>query len=125
MSQSCGFRWHCRPDLTAVGTTLSGHRISEELLWPQKQVKEGFSLVRVITTEGRVLQGYERKTRETQQTGALLIEDPQSGELTKIDKDEIDVRQNAGSAMPSGLTTLLSEEQLLDLIAYLQSLGKL
>ena len=113
------------PDLTAVGTTLSGHRISEELLWPQKQVKEGFSLVRVITTEGRVLQGYERKTRETQQTGALLIEDPQSGELTKIDKDEIDVRQNAGSAMPSGLTTLLSQEQLLDLIAYLQNLGKL
>ena len=88
-------------------------------------MKEGFSLVRVITTEGRVLQGYERKTRETQQTGALLIEDPQSGELTKIDKDEIDVRQNAGSAMPSGLTTLLSQEQLLDLIAYLQNLGKL
>lgn len=113
------------PDLTAIGTTLSGHRISEELLWPQKQIKEGYSLVHVITTEGRVLQGYERKTRETQESGGLLIEDPQTGELTKLEKDEIDVRQNAGSAMPSGLTALLSREQLLDLIAYLQSLGKL
>lgn len=113
------------PDLTAVGTTLSGHRISEELLWPQRQVKEGYSLIRVITSEGKVLQGYERKTRETQETGDLLLEDPQSKEILRIKKDDIDVRQKAGSAMPSGLTSLLSREQLLDLIAYLQGLGKL
>ena len=72
-----------------------------------------------------MLQGYERKTRETQETGDLLLEDPQSKEILRIKKDDIEVRQKAGSAMPSGLTSLLSREQLLDLIAYLQGLGKL
>ena len=31
------------PDLTSIGTTLSPERIAEEVLWPGRQVKEGYT----------------------------------------------------------------------------------
>ena len=49
------------PDLTAIGTTLSTDRIIEELLWPARQIKEGYSVVAVVTDSGKVVTGIERR----------------------------------------------------------------
>ena len=113
------------PDLTALGTTLAPGRIVEELLWPNRQIKEGFALVQVVTDEGKIYQGYERRTRESQQTGTLVIQELSSGKLVTIARDQVEEKTAAGSAMPAGLTAILSPEQLQDLVRYLVDLGKI
>jgi putative heme-binding domain-containing protein len=113
------------PDLTALGTTLAPGRIVEELLWPNRQIKEGFALVQVVTDEGKIYQGYERRTRESQQTGNLVIQELSSGKLVTIARDHVEEKLAAGSAMPAGLTAILSPEQLQDLVRYLVDLGKI
>ena len=113
------------PDLTAIGTTLSAERIVEELLWPNRQVKEGYSVVQVVTVAGKIHQGYERQTKQSQESGDLVLVDPATRKLITIKKQHVDVRQAKGSVMPTGLTGLLSRSQLLDLIRYLSELGKI
>jgi putative heme-binding domain-containing protein len=113
------------PDLSAIGTTLSAERITEELLWPNRQVKEGYSVVRVITAEGKIHQGYQRRTQESEAAGNLVLQDPATKKLVTIKKQNIDQRQTTGSIMPGKLTAVLSEAQLLDLIQYLSELGKI
>ena len=63
------------PNLTAIGTTLSAEWIVEELLWPDRQVKEGYSVVQVITDDGKIHQGYERRTKESERSGDLVIQE--------------------------------------------------
>ncbi|HIA20762.1 MAG TPA: c-type cytochrome [Planctomycetaceae bacterium] len=113
------------PDLTAIGTTLSAERITEELLWPNRQVKEGYSVVRVITDAGKIHQGYQRKTKESEQSGDLVIQDLATGKLITIKNQQIDEQQTTGSVMPGKLTALLSQSQLHDLIQYLSELGRI
>jgi len=113
------------PDLTAIGTTLSGERIVEELIWPNRQIKEGFAQLIVVTNNGKVFTGYERKTRDTNNRGDIILEDPVSKKRTTIRKADIDETHPGRSAMPAGLTALLSRDQLLDLIRYLTKLGRI
>ncbi len=113
------------PDLTSIGTTLATERIVEELLWPNRQVKEGFAALQVFTDDGRILQGYERRTKSSRDDGDLMIKELSTGELLSIKRDQIDEIVEAGSAMPTGLTAVLTPEQLADLIRYLSDLGKI
>ncbi|GIS58455.1 MAG: hypothetical protein CM1200mP2_06800 [Planctomycetaceae bacterium] len=112
-----------RPD--GDGTTLSAERIAEELLWPNRQVKEGFSVIQVVTEDGKIHQGYERKTKSSQETGDLVLEDLATRKLVTIKRESIEAKKVTGSVMPSGLTAVLSREQLLDLLRFLSDLGKI
>jgi len=112
------------PDLAAIGSTLSPQRIVEELLWPRRQVKEGYTVVQVVTSKGAVHQGYERRTRDSQASGDLVMRELATEKLVSIKKEHIIDKRETGSPMPTGLTALLSRSQLLDLIRYLSELGK-
>ena len=81
--------------------------------------------LQVVTDEGKIYQGYERRTRESQQTGNLVIQELSSGKLVTIARDQVEEKIAAGSAMPAGLTAILSPEQLQDLVRYLVDLGKI
>jgi len=104
-----------------VGTTLPVKRIVEEVVWPTRQIKEGYTLLQVITEGGQVLQGDERKQKET--NGELILLDVTTARTRRIHEDQIEVRRQAGSPMPSGITSGLTDGQLLDLIRYLSTLG--
>ena len=52
------------PDLSAVGRSLPLDLIIEAVLWPKRQIKEGF-LLRKSPTDGDEFQGY--KLKETPQ----------------------------------------------------------
>ncbi len=107
------------PDLTGLGTTLSGERIIEEVIWPNRQVKEGFTSLRVITQDGQVLQGFERKTKRSEAEGGLALLDPQTQDVIVLAQEDVDEVHKAASVMPEGLTNLLSPQQLNDLLAFL------
>ena len=111
------------PDLTAIGTTLSTERIIEELLWPGRQVKEGYTPIEIITNDDRILIGYERITLQRADQPDLILRDTVSPELIKINKEKIKSFKKLKSMMPEGLTDRLNEKELLDLIQYLTQLG--
>ena len=111
------------PSLTAVGTTLSAERIIEETLWPNRQIKEGFTALEIVTSDFMIYQGYKRSTRESEETGDLVIQDLATGELVTIKAEDIEDVRLTGSPMPTGLTSLLSQAQLLDLFKHVTTFG--
>ncbi len=111
------------PDLTSIGTTLSAERIVEELLWPDRQVKEGYTVVAVLTVEGRVHTGVERTTLMNREAGEIVLEDLATSQLTTIPNEHVEEIRKTGSPMPTGLTAILSRPRLIDLVLYLTQLG--
>ena len=111
------------PSLTAVGTTLSAERIIEETLWPGRAIKEGFTALEITTDDFMIYQGYKRSTRESEATGDLVIQDLATGELVTIKAEDIQEVRETGTPMPTGLTSLLSQAQLLDLFKHVTTLG--
>ena len=102
-------------------TGVSAHeRIIEEVLWPGRHVKEGFSLVQVTTRSGTIHQGYEQRWRSKD---ILLRPLSQPGTI-QIPQDQIRSQAQLGSAMPAGLTAGLKRGQLRDLIRFLAEQGR-
>ena len=108
------------PDLSAVGAGLPIDMIVESVLWPNRQVKEGYNTTAVLTKNDQIFQGFHAS--EDKQT--LILRDPAKDELIRIPISEIRARKEIGSVMPEGLTNGLTREELRDLIRFLADLGK-
>jgi putative heme-binding domain-containing protein len=108
------------PDLSAVGTGLPIDLVIESVLWPNRQVKEGYMTTAVITKSDQIYQGFHAS--EDKQT--LILRDPAKDELIRIPISEIARRKEIGSVMPEGLTNALTRGELRDLIRFLADLGK-
>jgi len=108
------------PELDTIGNTLSTERIIEEVLWPGRHVKEGYSLVQVTTITGDVHAGYEQRSRSDD---IFLRPLSQPGTI-RIPRDQIRSQAKIGSAMPAGLTAGLKRGQLRDLILFLAEQGR-
>mgnify|MGYP003311503326 CR=1 FL=1 len=66
-----------------------------------------------------------KPTKASQASGDLLIQKLDSQETILIKRESIEETQTVGSPMPAGLTSVLTQSQLLDLIRYLSELGQL
>jgi putative heme-binding domain-containing protein len=108
------------PDVSAVGTGLPMDMVIESVLWPNRQVKEGFMTTAVITKNDQIYQGFHAS--EDKQT--LILRDPAKDELIRIPIADIRARKEIGSVMPEGLTNGLTRAELRDLIRFLAELGK-
>jgi putative heme-binding domain-containing protein len=108
------------PDLSAIGRAMTPEAIVESVLWPKRQVKEGFLLTQISTKNGQALQGY--KANETDQV--LTLKDLATNTNHTITKSEISSRNDAGTLMPEGLTSWMTDQQRRDLLRYLFQLGK-
>lgn len=106
------------PSLDAVGAGLTPDLLIESVLWPQRQLKEGYFSVGVSTKGGDTYSGY----REKEEGGIFYLRDTATGEVRALPRTEVSRIDNIGSLMPAGLTNSLSREELRDLIAYLASL---
>jgi putative heme-binding domain-containing protein len=108
------------PDLSAVGAAVPLPLIVESILWPNRQVKEGFVATRIVTSDGQILTGYKLKEDEHE----VLLRDSTTRETRRIAREDIEQMVNAGSVMPDGLTAGMTEAELRDLIRYLSELGR-
>ncbi len=70
-----------------------------------------------------IYQGYRRWTKESTATGDLVIQDLATEELVTIKEEDIEEVRETGTPMPTGLTSLLSQAELLDLFKYVTTLG--
>jgi putative heme-binding domain-containing protein len=108
------------PDLSVVGSSLAKPLIIESLLWPNRQVKEGFAATRVVTSEGQIFTGY--KLKET--AAEIQLRDIATREVRRIAKEDVEEMAPVGSIMPAGLTAGMTEGEVSDLIRYLSELGR-
>ena len=108
------------PDLGALGTAQPVDFIVGAILEPQKEVKEGFVAVTIVTKDGEEFQGYQQ--RETAEE--VHLRDVLQNRSVSIPKSAIRERRQAGSVMPAGLTDTLSREEFVHLVRYLTELGR-
>ena len=108
------------PDLGSIGRAMMPEVIVEAVLWPKRQVKEGFMLTHITTRDGRTLQG----TVARESADEITLRDSAGGPVEPILKSAIVARTDSGSLMPEGLTSWMTEQQRLDLLRYLFDRGK-
>ncbi|MEI6712135.1 MAG: PVC-type heme-binding CxxCH protein [Verrucomicrobiota bacterium] len=108
------------PDLSAIGKALTPEYIVESVLWPKRQVKEGYMLTQIILKNGQQHQGY--KASETAES--VILKDLSGNPGHPIPRASIASISDTGTLMPDGLTAWMNEQQQLDLFRYLFQLGK-
>lgn len=103
------------PDLGGVGSKYDRAFLIESILYPSRQIAEGFAQTMVRTKSGRILSGLVRS--ETPE--ALTLVDSE-GACRELRTSEIDLRKVSDvSLMPENLQAALSHEEFADLIAFL------
>ncbi|MBU6302693.1 MAG: ThuA domain-containing protein [Verrucomicrobia bacterium] len=106
------------PDLSGIGGKLSAEGLYEAILYPGAAISHGFQGVVVQTKDGSSFAGFI-----TGETGAELTIRLPGGVNQALRKDQIAHREEmTTSLMPPGLAAILSAKELVDLIAWLQSL---
>ena len=106
------------PHLVEIGKRYKADELVESILKPSAKLAQGYETYLFATTDGRVFQGFVVAER----ADATVIREA-NGVERELKKEEIETRaMQKQSAMPDGLATNLTPEQLADLIAYLQSL---
>lgn len=110
------------PDLTNVAGRFSFKDLSESMVDPSKVVSDQYRAHVVVTTKGQVHTG----RIASEQDGKLtVLTDPEDiNKIVVIPADEVEeVTPSKVSLMPKDLMKTLNEEEVLDLVAYLQSRG--
>ena len=106
------------PNLSAVAAGLPMDLLVESVLWPARQIKEGYAATTVITKDGRVLSGFAHSEDKT----VLRVRDLATGKIAPVQTANIKQRTSNGTVMPPGLTASLTRAELRDLIKYLSTL---
>jgi putative membrane-bound dehydrogenase-like protein len=106
------------PELTGIGARFGRVYLVESLLDPNRAVVPGFATIRLELKDERVLLGV--KVTETDTTLTLADNEGKKHEVKKADIAA--QRVVPLSTMPEGLEKKLTEQEFVDLIAYLVSL---
>jgi putative heme-binding domain-containing protein len=106
------------PDLTAVAAGLQLELIIESVIWPKRQIKEGYEMTTILTDDGRAFSGY----LTSEDVDSVGLRDLATGKVREISVETIEDRVSKGTAMPSGFTNSLTRNELRDLITWLASL---
>lgn len=110
------------PDLTAIASRFTRRDILDSILEPSKVVSEQYQNLTVTLKNGDDFTG--RLVEEDDQK-VVLITDPLKQTRSEIRRTEIQKRAPSKiSPMPEGLVNTLTREEILDLLAYLESGGK-
>lgn len=107
------------PDMTSIGGSAQPDYLIESMLFPSKAIKEGFHSLVVDTTDFETFSGIKTGQTDTE----LILRSATEPEI-RIPIDSIESQKDGGSLMPTGLTDALLEDEFIDLIAYLSSLGR-
>lgn len=105
------------PDLTRIGGIRSERDLLEAVVFPSASFVRSYEPVRVVTADGRVLNGILAKDAPDEivvVTGADKSERVARGEVESIAPGTV-------SVMPAGLDQQLARQELADLVAFLRA----
>jgi putative heme-binding domain-containing protein len=109
------------PDLTAVGSRMTGRGILESILEPSKVLPEQFQNIILTLRDGDVLTG--RVVRENEQRLVFMTDLIQRTTVEIRPQDVVSRRASRISPMPEGLVNSLKEDEIWDLVDFLKSGG--
>ncbi|MHC2069577.1 c-type cytochrome [Bremerella sp. T1] len=107
------------PDLSPVGATSPVDYVINSILFPEMAVKEAYIMKSIVDFDGKMHQGIVADENDDR----TILKDANGNEII-IPADDIDLEKEGGSLMPKGLANFLTEEEFLDLVAYVAELGK-
>jgi putative membrane-bound dehydrogenase-like protein len=106
------------PDLTTIGSSRSTSDLLESIVFPSASIVRDYDSCKILTEDGRVLSG----VLVSESVDGYLLQQA-SGETVSVGRDEVEqIQPSIVSMMPAGLDEALSESELADVVAYLQSL---
>lgn len=110
------------PDLTNVATRFNRRDLLESITEPSKVVSEQYMMTVFTMKDGSVSAG--RISQENEDAVVVMTNPFDPSATATISKSEIRSRDlSKASLMPPGLLNTLKEDEILDLIAYLESMG--
>jgi putative heme-binding domain-containing protein len=111
------------PDLAGAAARYSRKDLVDAMVHPSRVIDEKYRDTRVLTADGEVVVGQLAGGDKDQ---LYFSNNPLEPTLiTRIRRDSIDSRQSSQvSPMPTGLLNTLTEDEILDLMAWLESGGK-
>lgn len=105
------------PDLTSASRRYSVRDLVEQIMLPSKEINEQFVPIEVITEDDERIRGVVVNLKGDTITLNTNAADP--NERTNIDrKSVVSIAPSKVSPMPEGLLSVLTKEEILDLLAY-------
>jgi putative heme-binding domain-containing protein len=105
------------PDLTSIGRVRNRRDLLEAILFPGASLVRGYEPVSVELEDGRVISGIVRGENADEVTVAVDAQ-----KTVKLARSSIlQILPSSVSPMPNGIATLLSPQELADLLAFLQT----
>jgi putative heme-binding domain-containing protein len=110
------------PELTAVASRFARKDILESILDPSKVVSEQYQNMTITKKDGDDVTG---RIIEENDTKVVVVTNPLTQTKAEVLKADIQKREASKlSPMPEGLVNVLTKDEILDLLAYLESGGK-
>jgi len=110
------------PDITGAASRFNRRDLLETIIEPSKVISDQYQNLTVTKKNGDDVTG--RLVEETDQKVVLVV-NPLTGDRAEVKKSEIAKRAPSKiSPMPEGLVNVLTKEEILDLLAYIESGGK-
>ena len=106
------------PDLTTIGANRSATDLLESIVFPSASIVRDYSTYQVLTINGQAFSG----VLVSENSEAIQLQQA-SGKSVRILQSEIErIDPGSVSIMPAGLEQALTEDELVDIVKYLQSL---
>jgi len=110
------------PDITAVSSRFTRTDILSSIIEPSKVISDQYQNITVTLKNGDDVTG--RLLEETPQKLVMLL-DPLTNAKTEVKRSDVAKRApSKTSPMPEGLVNILSKDEMLDLLAYIEAGGK-
>jgi putative heme-binding domain-containing protein len=110
------------PDITGAASRFNRRDLLETIIEPSKVVSDQYQNTIFTKTNGDEVIG---RLVEENDSRVVVVTNPLSGERTEIKKREIARRALSKiSPMPEGLVNILTKDEILDLLAYIEAGGK-
>ena len=111
------------PDLTRIGDRFRGTRLLQHILEPSLEINKQHQAWVAVTTQGTTVSGL--MTDQTESAIKLLPNPLKPETEVTLLKNELDeLFASTQSTMPAGLLMVFEKDEILDLLAYLQSAGE-
>ena len=108
------------PDLSGLGETATPDRLLQSILEPSREIAPQFTVWRVERRDGTSVEGMLEADRDDVQ-----IYRQADGRTISVPTREVEARSPlTTSLMPQDLSRLMTEQELRDLLAYLQAAGR-
>ena len=119
---ACGKGTNLGPELTDVAKRFKGSKLLKQMLEPSSEINEKYRNYQFVMDTGKVITGVV--TKETPDEYHVVANLMLPEVVTKVAKDAIE-EKNIGkvSPMPPGMLNTLTKEEILDLLAFLESGG--